>query len=455
MTTPTPTPVPPPDHLAPIAQRVSNLVYWGDYRIEVFYNADGLTSPAGASEVAALLRRAHVKSATPQDSVAAEPKLYAGSKPSDVMAVFKAQLDSELPAHESGPAPSKPMSEPEKLAHEAACYRRIQEAHPQGQAQGRMDGYKIADEMRDAVWVKPGYTFTGKNYEETIGEIKRMVQMLDEYQRVEGHPQGSADSGLREALEKLMAASLGFDYATSANDKAAASVKLIEARNIARAALSTPAPSAAQQPAAVGAGRDELAQITKERDRYKADLESIARALKLENSTAGFPWNIADTVKSRLRLAESAPPPPTASLKYNELCAENATLSQQNEAFRQRGDDRLIALLQCDWATYLGFAIGQMRTTFPASDGRFNEAIAGVEEVLKMLHGLLADVSAPPPPSTAKGAVSDFSSNPHDHGMVPLGEVPGVPGMAKWGAPDLKAVEAAVLQSQQPKEDRK
>ena len=39
----------------------------------------------------------------------------------------------------------------------------------------RMEGYNIADEMRDAVWKTPGFTFTGKNYQETIGRIKELV----------------------------------------------------------------------------------------------------------------------------------------------------------------------------------------------------------------------------------------------------------------------------------------
>lgn len=44
-----------------------------------------------------------------------------------------------------------------------------------------MDGYKIADELRDAVWQKPGFTFTGKTYQETLGEIRHMNELLHQY----------------------------------------------------------------------------------------------------------------------------------------------------------------------------------------------------------------------------------------------------------------------------------
>ena len=119
--------------------------------------------------------------------------------------------------------------------------------------QKRLDGYKIADEMRKAVWEKPGFTFTGKNYAETIGEIKSMVERLGKHESIEAAREAVAEKtradSMRLALEessKLLAFLHGaFGSQLKAGDKA----RLTAAHEKNRAALSVRVAEPTAQPA--------------------------------------------------------------------------------------------------------------------------------------------------------------------------------------------------------------
>lgn len=67
------------------------------------------------------------------------------------------------------------LKDGEKLAAELAR----EKARADAAEEHRNDGFKIADELRAAVWSKPGFTFTGKNYAETLGEISRMNEQIN------------------------------------------------------------------------------------------------------------------------------------------------------------------------------------------------------------------------------------------------------------------------------------